>query len=227
MPNKPHRPHDGDSTFHRYRPGDVGETSPSLIDRLQNREDQATEAFVNIYSKLVRFWCRKANEKLSKPLLRDERKDISSEVIAKAVRKLCEKNTEPIRNLRAWLRRITQNCINDVLRKRKKLPVQPSDSNVIDNFADKEVALEANEELEDMVILKQIIKRIQPLFRAEHWDVYQHAVVEGMTSEEVAKILNLTGANVRQIKSRILKKIRQEYDNHGMEDELPKGMPVE
>ena len=223
MPNNLRRPNDDDSTLHRYNRGDVEDTSPSLIVRLQNREDLATETFVKMYSKLVRAWCRRANRKLPEPLLRDERKDIASEVIAKAARKLCDNNTEPIKNLRAWLYRITENCIFDFLRQRKKRIWQlMSDTGYFENRSQHEVSLDVSDEQEDkLIILKEIIERIKPKIKGEHWAVYQHTVVEGKDSEEVAKLLNMTGANVRQIKSRVLQRIRQEYARLGMEDEQP------
>jgi RNA polymerase sigma factor (sigma-70 family) len=223
MPNN-----DSDSTFHRYHRGDVGETAPSMLVRLQDKEDTAIETFVEIYTKLVRAWCRRASRKLSEPLLRDERKDIASLVIAKAVQKLCEKNTEPIKNLRAWLHQITKNSIVDFLRKRnKQKPVwqQLSDTGRFNALPDSEVPdsemlLDLSDEQKDkLIILDEITNRIKSTIKNEHWEVFHQTVVEGKTSEEVAEAMNMTGASVRQIKKRVLDRIRQDCIALGIEDE--------
>ena len=223
MTNKPRRPKDDDSTIHRGH-RDI-DTSPTLIDRLQNRDDMATDTFVKVYSKLVRFWCRLANKKRSEPLLRDERKDITSEVIAKAVRKLQDKNAKPIRSLRAWLRRITQNCINDCLRQRKKHGKLMSDTGYFDRQVANEPPLDLCDDQEERRIMQnEILKRIKRAVGDDHWEVLQLVVVEGNTSEEVGKMLNMTGANVRQIKRRVIQRIHQEYAHFGLEDDVPVGI---
>lgn len=213
-------PSDADSTYHRYHQGDVGDTAPSMLVRLRRKDDVAIETFVEIYTKLVRSWCRRANKKLSEPLLREDRKDIASIVITKAVQKLCDEDAVPIQSLRGWLYRITERSIIDFLRKRNKQPVQPKDSNAINNLPDL-IDLDLTDEQEDrLFILHEIIGRIKPTIRDEHWEIYQQTVVNGKDSVEVAKIMNMKSAAVRQIKKRILDlMIRQEYAILGMDDE--------
>ncbi|HBT75951.1 MAG TPA: hypothetical protein DEB39_03300 [Planctomycetaceae bacterium] len=221
-------PNDADSTLGRYHRNDVGDTAPSMLVRLQHKDDAAIETFVQIYTKLVRAWCRRANKKLAEPLLRDDRKDIASIVIAKAVRKLCDKDAETIQNLRGWLYRITERSIIDFLRKRNKRPVQPGNSNVINDLPDKDVLNLSDEQEDRLFILNEIITRIKPTIKNEqHWEIYQLTVVKGKDSEEVAQAMNMKSASVRQIKKRILDRIRQEYALLGMEDERPQGIPMD
>ena len=85
---------------------------------------------------------------------------------------------------------------------------------------DREVSLDLCDEQEDkLFFLNEITKRIKSTIKSEHWEVYQRTVIEEETSEEVAGAMNMTGANVRRIKKRVLDRIRQEYAALGLEDE--------
>jgi DNA-directed RNA polymerase specialized sigma subunit len=53
------------------------------------------------------------------------------------------------------------------------------------------------------------------------WEVFELLNIEELNSTEVAKKKNMTGAAVRQIKSRLLKRIREEYEKLGIQDDLP------
>lgn len=220
-PNR--RPDDNDSHFYHQNNGNVGETSPTLLAGLQNDESLAMITFFEIYTKLVRVWCHRANKKYYNAIPHEDREDITSQVVTKAIQKLLDKNNEPIKSLRGYLYRITENTIIDFLRKKKQLkPVWQlmPDSDFFQSQPDNDESLDLSDEQQDrLILLEEIIKRIKPTIKAEHWEIYQQTVVEGKDSEEVAKITKRTGTGVRQIKKRILDRIREEYKMLGMENE--------
>lgn len=115
MPRQPTY-RDADSSHIRYRGGD-NPTSTSLLIRLKNGESQAWGTFMELYTPLIRHWCRKAKDKLQRP----DRQDILQEVLGK-VSKSIDKfdHAREGRFFRAWLRKITENTIIDHLNDRKR-----------------------------------------------------------------------------------------------------------
>lgn len=222
MPPKSNRLPDRDSSFQKYR-GGVSRTSTTLIVRLKNNEKVAWDTFVFLYAPLIRHWCKKTDGDLT----RDDRKDVTQEILIKAGKAVGGFDLEQEgRSFRAWLRRITQNAIKDYLDKKhtrlnvdrlmsdtghfKGPYVQPTDP-----FAD------PDEEGEKIVILKRMLKVVKPTIKKEHWEVLDLLINAEKTSSEVAEIMDMKGDAVRQIRSRLIKRLREEYENYSIEGDAP------
>ncbi|MGL4941591.1 MAG: RNA polymerase sigma factor [Thermoguttaceae bacterium] len=226
--NSPHR-HDNDSSFHRYRDGAVGVTATTLVLRLRDGNGIAWETFDKLYVPLIRLWCRWENKRLAEPLTRDERKDITSAVVEKVLKALRKKDAAPeIRSFRGWLRTITKHCIIDQLKKRNKDKVTGrvmSDSGFIAKQADRQEEPldfddEPSEESEKILLFRNILKQT----KSADSEILRLLLVVGKTSNEVAATMHMTAANVRKIKQRELKRIRDEYTALGLDGELPNSL---
>ena len=80
---------------------------------------------------------------------------------------------------------------------------------------------EQEEPNERLILFKQVLKTIEANFSEKHRDVFNLLIVAEKDSVEVAEIMGMNAPAVRQIKSRILKRIREEYNTLGLGDELP------
>ena len=219
MVHKSRQQKDKDSSFFPYQ-GGINPTSTTLILRIQNGEMVAWNRFMELYTPLLRKWCRKPGGKLT----RQDRQDITQDVLSKVGKavKDFDVNREG-RSLRAWLRTITQNTIADYLEKnekRKNVSRLISDTGSIKEPYNKSFEL-TEEPDEKIILLRQVLKTIKPQFREEHWEVVDLFVNAEKTSTEIAEIMKMKPEAVRKIKSRILKRIRDEYESLGIKDELP------
>lgn len=218
---------DNDSAYFQYRGGD-NKTSTAFLVQLQDRDSEAWKDFMELYVPLIQYWCRRKKNVLT----RQERQDILQEVLHKVSMSI-EKfdHTQKERNFRGWLRRITENRIYDYFQEKAKnedvarLYSDPNHLNIpVPSPATRKPGdvIDPEEEAgEQLVLLKQILNRIKPEFREKSWDVFHLLLVAEKDSSEVAETMNMNGDAVRQIRSRILKRIREEYAKLGIETDLP------
>lgn len=226
MPFVFHKHLDEDSSHFKYRGGD-NPTSTSLLVRLKNGEPVAWENFMNLYVPLIQHWCRKAGDKLDRP----DRQDILQEVLQKVHKSIGKfDHTRQGRFFRAWLRKITENTIIDHLnewKKKKGVSQLFSDTGHIKGVirpqhSPEHILFELTEEPnEKIVLLKQVLKTIRPCFSEQSWDIFNLLVIAEKPSAEVAAQMKLKPDSVRKVRSRILKRIYDEYEKLGLGDELP------
>ncbi len=216
------KPTDADSSYFPYSGGE-NPTSTAFLVRLQSGQAEAWKDFMELYVPLIRYWCRRKNV-----LTRPERQDILQEVLQKVSKSIQQfDHARQERSFRAWLRRITVNQICDYLRGKandvdaSRLYSDP-DYLQIPLPTDDEVDPE-QEAGEQVVLLRQILKRIEPEFKEKSWDVFHLLFVAEKDSSEVAETLEMKSNAVRQIRLRILKRIREEFAHLGIESDLSEG----
>ena len=216
-----------DSSYFAFR-GDQNQgeqkTSTTFLVRLQDQDPEAWKDFTEIYAPLIKFWCRLRKDELTHA----ERQDILQEVLQSVL--LSIKNfdyTHAERSFRGWLRRITKLRICDHLREKVKdgqVSRLGSDSNCL-NIAvlspetpEPDDAIDPEEEAgERVVLLRQVLRRIRPEFRENSWEVFRLLFVAEKNSAEAAEMMEMTPEAVRQIRSRILRRIQAEYARLGIE----------
>lgn len=213
------RPNDADSSYFQYRGGDGDKTSLSFIVRLQVRDPEAWKDFKDLYVPLIRYWCRRMKNQLT----RAERQDILQDVQLKVSMVIDRFDAaREGRSFRGWLRSITKHRIYDYLQERAKqvdvsrLDSAPAFPTPVMPEPDDEIDPE-EEQGEQLVLIKQILNRIRPTFREKSWDVFHLLLVAEKDSSEVAETMGMKVDAVRQLRSRILKRIREEYAKLGIE----------
>jgi len=96
----------------------VGSTSPSLIERVRQRDEEAWGRLVWLYGPLVDCWIRR------KGVSRADAKDIFQEVFSAVASGIDGfRKDRPGDSFRAWLRVITRNKVNDHFRRAGRQPV--------------------------------------------------------------------------------------------------------
>lgn len=212
---------DQDSSRFKYRGNSIERTSTEFLERLRSRESEAWNTFLRIYVPLIRFWCLQSGFGLAWP----ERQDISQEVCAKVsagIHKFDHNRKES--SFRGWLRTITNNQIRDYFRARKKnenVTVLIGDN----DYAVCPVAFLGEDENDDpeceakelIVLTRQVMKQVKMQVKEKSWEVFRLQLVEGKDSSEIAEMMGMTGDAVRQIRSRILKRIREEFAKLGID----------
>lgn len=212
MPWKKKPQKDADSSYHKYS-GENKPTSTTLIVRLKDRDDIAWDRLKNLYGRLVLDWCRK-----KKNLKRDDRQDIFQEVFIKAYRSIDQFQKGPENSsFRGWLRSITDSCISDYRRKNKNNPQLLSDTRIellegrLHTHPEHEQPTEIDEESERRLLTRRALEIIKEDFDPKTWEAFIRMVPGTETSAEIGQDLGMSSDAVRKAKSRIHKRIREEF----------------
>jgi RNA polymerase sigma-70 factor, ECF subfamily len=187
-------------------------TSRSLLERVRARDRTAWGRLVRLYGPLVYGWCRRAG------LQAADAADLGQEVFAAVARGIhCFRHDRQGDTFRGWLYTITRNKLrdrslppggagaggSDALRRLADLPAEQGggDSPTADS-----------EELNET---KALYRRAIELVRGEHeprnWDAFWRAFVDEQAPVDIASDLGITVNAVYLAKSRILRRLREEF----------------
>ena len=184
-------------------------TRSSLLRRAKARDEAAWGEIVDLYAPLVHYWCGRCG------LNPDESADCVQDVFWSVARSLG--NFESQRSdgsFRAWLWTITANRARDVMRKEgrhqatggstamQSMQLVPDQRSIPDD--------EPTSELERSQLLLRAIAQIRGEFTERSWEIFERSVVDGIATELVAQQFSITAATVRQTRSRILRRLRQQ-----------------
>ncbi|MGO8689853.1 MAG: RNA polymerase sigma factor [Thermoguttaceae bacterium] len=189
----------------------LGSTSSSLLDRLKGRDEAAWRRLVGVYGHLVLYWCRCAG------IRREDCADICQEVFrAVAVNIDGFRRDRASGSFRGWLRTITRSKVVDHVRRQNRQPAATGGSDAHERFlaipdSDASSIRETHDQ-EKTILVKRTLALIRPEFENRTWQAFWRATVEGQRSGVVAEALETTAGAVRQAKSRVLRRLREELD---------------
>jgi RNA polymerase sigma-70 factor (ECF subfamily) len=191
-------------------PLSAGSTSSSLIRRAALRDPQAWARLVDLYGPLVFYWCRRHG--LVPPDAADVVQDVFTAVSGALER--FEHGREGS-TFRGWLRVIAQNKIRDHYRRRAGEPLAAGGTDAAARLADiPDARSDSSSGASEQRALSALYHRALDLVRSEFeqrtWQAFWRTVVEGHDTAEVAADLGLTTNTVRQYKSRVLRRLREE-----------------
>lgn len=179
-------------------------TPHSLLDRIRNGEGDAWRALLTIYEPLLRHWLRAVG------LQSADEDDLTQQILTVLVRKLPTfRHNGRDGAFRAWLRSITMLEIAELQRRQAALPPLRDVEGLDLPCPDDELARAWEAEYERH-ILNGLLQLIRPDFTASAWQVFQRVALEGIPPRIVAQEMGLTVNAVTLIKSRILRRLRQE-----------------
>jgi RNA polymerase sigma-70 factor (ECF subfamily) len=145
----------------------------------------------------------------------EDRDDVFQEVFLKVHRGLPSlRHGEARQTFRGWIRIITRNCIVDLARRRAAQPRPGMDhyGKLIDLAEDRLADSEANEHSVRQQAIARALAILKPEFADAHWRAFWRTAVDGLSATEAATELSLTPAAVRKIKSRVLARLRSEFE---------------
>ena len=188
----------------------TSETRQSLLDRARMRDELAWTELVDLYSPLIMRWCQRSG------IGPESTADCIQEVFSAVARSL-DTYHAPGSNgaFRGWLWTITRNKLRDAGRRNVRQVNALGGSaglNQLNEVAESLDFLTDEPSIAEDVhaLTRRALIQIQSSFSAQSWQAFWRSVVDGIPTEVVAQELGLTSAAVRQIRSRIMRRLREQ-----------------
>ncbi|MEL6108463.1 MAG: sigma-70 family RNA polymerase sigma factor [Planctomycetota bacterium] len=170
-------------------------------------EESAWAKMNDIYGPLVYRWCRRRG------LQANDAADVMQDVLVGVSKSLSNfKRSERGGSFRRWLRSITENKIVDYFRNTKRrAEVVGGLENSIDFSPQLSPPSETGDERDERrFVVHRALKLLKEEFSPSHWNAFWRTTADGLSAVEVAQELGISPGNVRQIKFRILRRLRDE-----------------
>jgi RNA polymerase sigma-70 factor (ECF subfamily) len=160
-----------------------------------------------LYAGLVYHWIRK------KGLSPQHAEDVSQQVFMAVIHNLKTfQRTKPADSFRAWIRTITRSKIVDHIRKNAGLEIAFGGDKSLNEVATIEYDEEDKEDDRDTAILYQkAVQFVKGEFADKDCRAFLMLVVDGIPAKDVAQILAISVNSVYIAKSRILKRLQDEF----------------
>jgi RNA polymerase sigma-70 factor (ECF subfamily) len=191
-------------------PADSSATRASLLCRARQREPSAWRELVDLYGPLVGHWCAQCG------LDAHATADCVQETFASVVRSL--PGYQPLKSngsFRSWLWTITSNKIKDYRRRRQREVEAAGGSTALQSLQQvPDSELVPDSEPTDPRQLSELFSRglaqVQSEFETRTWSIFQRTVIDRIETAIVAGEFGVTPATVRQTRSRVLRRLRQQ-----------------
>lgn len=200
---------------------DFGADSSSLLLRLRASDQAAWDRFVALYGPLVYLWCRNAG------LQPADAADVGQEVFRAVARKINDfRRDRAGGSFRGWVHVITRNKILDFLRVQSKqataaggtdaladllaVPAE-SDSGTDGTVIIPENVSAADDRAERHILFRRAVDLIRSSFEESTCLAFWRVAVEGHSPKDVAADLNLSPNAVYLAKSKVLRRLRDEF----------------
>jgi RNA polymerase sigma-70 factor (ECF subfamily) len=184
-------------------------TRASLISRVRCQESRAWDELVELYGPLIAHWCYRFE--LDSHSTADCIQDVFT-AVSRALPTYAAQKTHGA--FRGWLWTITRNKIYDLLR-RNRLHSQPRGGtsamellNEIPDFQDSDHEPSSAEELKSLVA--RALDQIRCEFEPRSLEIFMRSVIDQVATDLVAIEFHVQPATVRQVRSRILRRLRQQ-----------------
>ncbi len=186
--------------------------SARLLDGLQRNQGEAWARMAKRFAPLVYYWCRKSG------LQPSDTEDIVQEVFRTVASKIREfRRDRADDTFRGWLRAITRNKLGDFFRaeKQRTKAVGGTDAGTrLREISDPLQCDESPQQLADetRLLYQHTIDLIQTEFEESTWLAFLRVVRDGAKPRDVAAELEMSTNAVYLARSRILKRVREEFD---------------
>ena len=169
-------------------------------------EPEAWQKLVTLYEPRISLWCR--GQGLDQPATSDVIQDTWMSV----ARGLAHFRSQPGHGaFRAWLHQIVRRRIADYRRREGHAPAVVGGSSFTMRLAELPFEGEPRSDAsaKPEVAVGRAMAIVQREVEPKTWQAFWMCVVDQLSTEEVAKLLEMTPANVRQCRSRVLRRLRQ------------------
>ena len=183
-------------------------TSLSLLHRARAREPAAWERLFYLYRPLVLYWCSRWGVR------QEDADDVVQEVFRELTGSLATfQEDRPGATFRSWLRGVARNQLLMHFRRAGKHAQGRGGSSALQRL--NQISDPANDDEDDPAEqLSSLYRRGLELVRAEFeertWQMFWRSVIDGRSPAEIAAELHGSEAAVRQAKSRVLRRLREE-----------------
>jgi RNA polymerase sigma-70 factor (ECF subfamily) len=184
-------------------------TRLSLLQRASDRESVAWSELVDLYAPLVAYWCRRRGVPSA------DLPDIVQDVFMAVSRRLSTFQARGENgSFRSWLWTITSNKILDHGRRvsRHISPVGGSSALMAMEQVPDSTLLDDEPSSEDVLqdLFRRGLAQVRDEFETNSWQAFWRTAIDGIPTATVAEELKMTPAAIRQARSRILRRLRQQ-----------------
>ena len=186
---------------------DSDRTSSSLLVRAKLNEPAAWERLFELYTPLVYHWCRRAGLQAS------DAENIVQEVLLKVLNALPEfRHDEPKHTFRGWIHVIARNTIRNHFNgfRPDNTPL-PQDDFLQDTSGLNADSAESSEEIR--LLYRKAVDLIRNEFSETDFKAFRRVVVDGQAPKFVAGELGVSVNVVYLARSRITKRVRDEFQD--------------
>ncbi len=197
---------------------DSGQTRISLLARARALDSFAWYELVDLYGPLVAFWCRR--RKLDSHAAADCVQEVFS-AVSKNLAGFQPRHSSVA--FRAWLWSIAKNKIIDAMRSQNaqasprggssaNLAMHhiPAPNETSDGSFNSELDREPTDVEQNSALVQRAMSQVEADFELRTWQVFTRSVIDQTATIVVADEFGITQAAVRQIRSRVLRRIRQQ-----------------
>jgi RNA polymerase sigma-70 factor (ECF subfamily) len=184
-------------------------TSLSLLQRVKARDSQAWQRLVDLYGPVIYHWCRRAG------LTAADAQDVAQEVFSAVFVNLSDfRRSRPDDSFRGWLWTVARSKIGDHFRSRR-------------GRAQARGGTDAHQHLEqlpalpqtpptplsetDELLSRRVYELLRPQFEDRTWRAFWRLTVDRQSGPDVAGELGLSVQAAYRAKSRVLRRIREEF----------------
>lgn len=189
--------------------GSEDSTSTGLLDAARAEDPAAWERLVDLYGRLVLFWCRRAG------LEEADRSDVFQDVFRTVYCQLHQFRKErPQDSFRAWLRTVTRHKIIDHVRSQTRHVSAHGGSEAatrLQEIEDPMIAASGKETQqgeERELLLRHALELVKAEFEPKTWAAFWRTAADGIATHVVAEELGMTSVAVRKAKSRVFQRLR-------------------
>lgn len=191
-------------------PGDSIERSISSITSswLQNAKDGQGQAWSRLhraYRPLVCWWCGKGG------IPPQDIDDVAQDVFAALAKSLA---TFDHQNFRGFLWTVTRNKIRDYWRGQQRRPAAFGGSDleyVLDNVEAESNRSAGPADQATKIVFDAVVQAVRGEFSERNWNAFWLVAVEGKSAAEAAAALGITPNMVYLARTRIMRRIREEF----------------
>lgn len=193
---------------------DSDSTRSSLLARACAGQQGAWGELVDLYGPLVAHWCRRQGLDVHATA------DCLQEVFAAVARSLGGfRPSGKSGAFRSWLWTITLNKLRDRARRSglqtagqggstalRQLQALPA----VDSGLEEEASNEPTTSGDQIQLVRRAMQQVRDEFTARTWEIFTRSVIDQVATRVVAEQFSITDATVRQIRSRVLRRLRQQ-----------------
>lgn len=190
------------------------DSATSLVIRLKQNDAIAWQELVELYAPLIFHWCQRSG------LGSADSADVMQDVFASVSKSIANYRRQPNTTLRGWLWTITRNKIRDLARKNeiRFQAVGGTEANLIlHEVADPLEAISSDSLTSNVAaqaFLNRALSLIQTDFKPQTWQAFWRSTIDGEDTASIALDLQISTNSVRQAKSRVLRRLREQMGDH-------------
>ncbi len=186
-------------------------TDEAMISNIKKETYKDWTNFVHKYSPLVYHWCRRSG------FTPEDSADIIQNVFFSVYRSIHTFNkNNNTHSFRSWLWKITRHRICDFANLKKGKPTACGGTELnqlLNNHPDPNHESESSYDEDSLFNLLHIaMTNVSSQVNDHTWQAFELLSFESYSPKEVAELLGMSQAAVRMLKSRVLKKLREEIE---------------